>query len=41
MTEAEYYTLPRSVPALEAAGAVLVRTVTVPMSRDFMNIWGG
>jgi|SRR6185503_9255981 hypothetical protein len=40
MTEAEYYTLPCSIPALEAAGAVLVRAVTVLMDRDFMKRWG-
>jgi hypothetical protein len=41
MTEAEYYTLPRSVEALEASGAVLVADVEVPASHDFIHPWGG
>lgn len=40
MTEAEYWTLPRSIAELEASGAVLDRIVAVPMNRHSMDRWG-
>lgn len=40
MTEVEQFTLPRSIDALKANDAVIVRSVEVPMNRHYMNRYG-